>query len=506
MRYDRLMAKPRRAQKVRKKEDFTALLSELFRRRSTARPPVYAWSLDRIKKARDAQLRGDFAQPSKLADSSLTDDAIFVAFGNRLAPHRAISTEIVPADDSKKAATMAVEADALYGPYGIALTIQTMLNVGGALVNFGVAFLRLSRQVRDDGTRVDLYASYWPIEHVRWDEYKRCFVTSAEDERGSMMVDVEIHHGDGEWVIIADREHEPWKHGAILSTALLWARHAFANADWARNSKSHGNPKVVGELPSGMPLQNPDGSLTPEAAAFADMLRDLASEDSPVGVRPSGSKTEIVANNSTQWQVFKELSDNAAKGAARVYLGTDGVLGAAGGAPGVDITALFGVAATLVQGDLETIELCLSTGLLEPWAALNFGDSTLAPKRKYLIPRAEEQSKIMAIADREAKFYDAVKAAKGAGFAITQDWVNETAKRYQVKAPIVPAAAEKAPTVPLAPTDVIDFLTPNQVLATIGVPPDATDPEGNTKIRVLRAREEAAKAASDRAATSPPSA
>lgn len=487
------MAKPKRATTVRKAEDFKAAISALFRDRPHARQPVYSWTLERIKSARDSQLRGDFREAARLAESSRTDDAIFVAFGNRLAPHRAIGVKIKPASDVRKAILIAEEGDALYGPKGIGLTPETMLNVGGCLVDHGVAFLHLDHRPREDGSRVDMYATYWPIEHVRWDEQKRCYLTHAHTADGGFISDVEIRHGEGEWVIIADREHEPWKHGAIIATALIWGRHAFANADWARGSRSHGNAKVVGELPQGVALQDEDGKLTPEAEAFHSLLRDLASEDSPVGIRPAGAKTEVVANGSSAWQVWKELAADAGKGAARIYLGTDGVLGAAGGAPGVDITALFGVAATLVQGDLETIERCLKTGLLDVWAATNFGDSSLAPTREYLIPRPENQSKILALAERETAFFAVIDAAKKAGVEITQTWLDETAARYDVKAPTLPAAAEKAPTVPLAPTDVIDFLTPNQVLATVGIAPDPTDPDGNTKIRIIRAREQAAK-------------
>lgn len=488
------MAKPKRASTVRSIEEFARLVS-VVKDRPHGRVPVYSWTLERIKDARDAQLRGDFREAARLAESSKTDDAIFVAFQNRLAPHRAISVKVTPKDDSRKAALIAEEADALFGPKGIGLTPETMLNVGGALVDHGLAILRVSKQPREDGSRVDLFANYWPIEHVRWDEHRRCLLTGAHNATGGYVADVEIRHGDGEWIVIADREHEPWKHGAILSTALIWGRHAFANADWARGSRSHGNAKVVGELPANMPLQDETGALSKEAVAFLALLRDLASEDSPVGIRPAGAKTDVVANGSSAWQVWKELAADAAKGAARIYLGTDGVLGAAGGAPGVDIAALFGVAATLVQGDLETIERCLKTGLLDVWTAINFGDSSLAPTREYMIPRSENQSKVLALAEREKAFFAAISAAKSAGFTVDQAWVNEAAKRYDVPAPVMPAAAEKAPTVPLAPTDIIEYLTPNQVLATVGLPPDAADPDGDTKIRVLRAREEAAAAA-----------
>src|SRR5262249_10848254 len=149
--------------------------------------------------------------------------------------------------------------------------------------------------------------------------------------------------------------------------------------------------KVIGEMPEGVPLQK-DGALSDEAAAMVELLRAIASGDSPIGIRPAGSKTDFLVNTSTAWQIFENLSTNAEKAAARIYLGTDGTLGAQGGAPGVDIKALFGVASTIVEGDLECLERGFKTGTIEPWTALNFGDSSLAPTRKYLLPDPDLQT------------------------------------------------------------------------------------------------------------------
>jgi hypothetical protein len=403
--------------------------------------------LEQIFAARDAQLRGNFRLPAQMAAAMLTDDALSVAFENRLAPQRTIGVSIKPADDSRRALSVAAEADALYGASGIALTMATRLNVHGCLVQHRVAFLHLTRQVRDDGSRVDLFASYWPIEHVRWDEYKRCFLTTAELEDGTRSgAEVEIRHGDGEWIIIADREHRPWLHGAILPGALIWSRHAGGKYDWSAASRTHGNAKVMGELPEGVALQDSAGALTEEAASFLAMLQAVASSSAEAGIRPAGSKTDYLVNGSSAWQVWKELVLVEDRAAARVYLGTDGTLGAVGGAPGVDIVTLLGVASTLVQGDLETIERCLLTGLFEVWTAINFGDSTLAPSLRYQIPRLEEEAEVEALGKREALFFDALDRARALGLLIDQPWIDATAKRYRVTAPKLPEPTDPTAT------------------------------------------------------------
>jgi hypothetical protein len=428
----------KRAQKIRKAAEFSDA------RAIAARPPPGNRSLEgvtveQIYAARSAQMRGDFKLAADMADAMRTDDALFTAYQNRLAPQRSIGVAMKPASEKSKAASIADEAEALYGAGGIALTMATLLNVHGCLVNHGVAFLRLTRQVRDDGSRVDLYANFWPIRHVRWDEYKRGYYTRIEAADGSFVGgEVEIVHGNGEWVIVAAHESEPWKHGVVLPAGVVWARHAFAANDWTAGSATHGNAKPIGTLPEGVAMQSAAGVPSAEAAAFLELLEKIASAQAPSGVKPFGYQIDYLVNSSQAWQVWKELVLVAEKAAARIYLGTDGTLGAAGGAPGVDITELFGVASTLVQGDLETIEACLQTGLLDVWAAINFGDSALAPSRRYQIPRPEEEGEVEALGKRDALFFDALDRAKALGLVIDQPWVDATAERYRVTAPKLP--------------------------------------------------------------------
>jgi hypothetical protein len=243
--------------------------------------------------------------------------------------------------DKGKALSVAKEADALYGVDGVGIEAGALDDINGCLVNHGVAFGMNVAVPRDDGSRVDFFHKYWPIEFVRWDDILQMFVTRVDPETvapGDMLqqnsalgyigsYEVPICHGDGRWTIYANHATEPFKQeAAILPALAVWARHAFALRDWAKGSVAHGNAKFVGEMPAGVALQN-GTALTAEATAMVMLLRDLASGDTPVGIRPAGSKTDMVTNNSTAWQVWNELVGNGEKAAARIYLGTDGTLG-----------------------------------------------------------------------------------------------------------------------------------------------------------------------------------
>ena len=445
-------APSKRARKIRNANEFD--VAGLIRAMQLAPPPTalgaYSWNLVDIVNARNAQMIGRFKMAARLAESMRTDDAIHVARSNRLAPLRSIKVKLEPAKGAG-AGKIANEAEALFGDKGVGINPDTMRDIHDCLVVHSVAFALAVPTMREDGSRVDYALRYWPIEFVRWDPHARVFKTQVDGG-----FEETICHGDGRWIIFQEGEFEPFKNGALLAAAMVWARHAFAVRDWSKSSVAHGTAKVIGEMPAGVALQktvtNADGSTSAapsdEAAAMMILLQAIASSDAAVGLRPAGSKTDFLTNLSTAWQVFSELVLNAEKAAARIFQGTDALLGATGGAPGVDITALFGVATTKVLGDIECIERALQTGLIEVWTAVNFGTSALAPSRKYQVPNADADALKKSLADRTAAFSAALKGRKDAGLEVTQEDVDGLAADFQVRsftvvqAPVAkPAAA-----------------------------------------------------------------
>jgi phage gp29-like protein len=438
-------APSKRAKRLRTADEFDVRRLALQLQAPKSTTGAYAWSLEDIRGARDAQMLGQFRRAVRLAESMRTDDALFVARGNRLAPQRSVEVQIVPSGGAR-GKQPASEADGLFGRNGIGLTSDTIADIHGSLVDHGVAFSCNRTQVRDDGSRTDVFVSAWPTEWVRWDAYERAFKTQTEGGFEETIV-----HGDGRWTVYCNHELEPFKHGVLLAAALVWARHAFGVRDWAKGSVAHGNAKVVGKMPEGVSLQKEDGTLSDEAAAFLELLKAVAGSDSPAGIAPFGSDLTYLVNGSSAWQIFQELVNNAEKAAARIYLGTDGTLGATGGAPGVDIQALLGVASTLVEGDLECLERGFRTGILEPWTAMNWGDSSLAPTRKYMLPDPDKAALKQALATRSAAFYADLKGTREAGIPLTQEHVDALAAAYGVIAPKLPEAPTAAPSPAPAP-------------------------------------------------------
>lgn len=487
------MGRPsRRARTVRESNEFN--LAQLIGRLMSPTPSVglYAWDLEKIRAARNAQMAGNFELPVRMAEAMRTDDALFTAYENRLAPQRCIGVKLVAAAKTANAERIRNEAEGLFGAQGIGVTTETLADINGTFANHGLAIGVNTWTPRPDGSRIDVEMKAWPLEWVRWNPTERCLMTRTHNGP-----EVPIVHGNGRWAVFAKHELEPWKQSAcVLPGSFVWARHAYGLGDWSSSSKTHGQAKVVGEMPDGVPLQGDDGGLSSEAQAFLTLLEMLYASDFPVGIRPSGSKTDFVANGSTAWQVFSELVMNAEKGAARIYLGTDGMLGSVGGAPGVDIAALFGVATTKVQGDLGCIERGLFTGVIQPWCAINHGDSTLAPTRDYEMPDADADAESDSYAKRMESFNRDVDKLRANGFTVDQATVNELAKQYRVTAPLLPEESKKAPTITLAPTDIARVVKVNEARASAGLGPltladGSADPDGFLTVEEFSAKKTA---------------
>lgn len=444
---------------------------------------VFSWSLPMIRAARDAQMLGQFKAPVLLARAMRTDAALFVAYHNRISPQIAVEAKLVGAGGARgERARARAEVSCI-------IPRSTLAGINGTLANHGVAIGYIEQEVNESGTRIDFRLTEWPLEFVRWDTTRECFMTKVRDGFEQPIV-----HGDGRWIVFRKFDVDPWTQEAcVIPGAIAWFAHMNGIRDWASASTSHGQAKVVGELPAGVALQGKDGALNPEAQKMLDMLQDIVSGESGAAVRPSGSKTDFLSNGSTAWQVFKELVDNIEKAASRIYLGTDAVLGAQGGAPGVDISLLFGVSTTKIQGDFAAIEEGLNTGFLQPWAALNYGDSAYAPSFAYQLPDPDAEEKVEQYDKRLAAFFARLKDYRDAGMSITQDVVNALACEYKVTPPTLAPAAAQSVKLDIAPTDVAKCFTIDEIRASQGGIPLGT-PRG--KMTIPQA-DEADKAAAD---------
>ncbi len=421
-------------------------------------------------------MRGDFKRPVRLGEALRTEACLFTAYHNRLAPHNAIETELVPAPGVRG------EAVAKRAAQSVHMSRSMLEGVVGTLANHGVAILKNVHVVSEDGTRTEFHVEEWPLEHVKWNAHRE--VLETRTKRGEI---VDIVHGNGTWTVVRKFQNLPWTQEAcLLPAAMLWAGVAFGMSDWASTLKSHGQAKIAAQLPQLFALlESTEGGamqLTPEARGVLQTLQDMVSGEAGAGLFPHGTEVDFLANGSSAWQVFKEFIENREKSAQRIYSGTDATMGSQGGAPGVDISFLFGVQTTKVQGDFNAIQQAVDTGVYQPWCAINEGDSRLAPSLRYKLPDPDAAAK----SDEQAKRFDRLFAAlekyKENGMAITQAVVNSLARMFGIteNIPELASGDTKAVPIPLAPTDIARVVRVGPALRSLGLDPFGDERDGMT--------------------------
>lgn len=446
-------------ERVRKAEEFAIPVPRKPPRRTG---PTHCWDLDQIIAARNAQMRGDFALAVKLAKAMRTDDAQFIAYRNRLAPQKAIAATLVPAPGARGEAVAKKAGRSVIAPRHV------LTSIVGTLADHGIAIGYIERDTNEEGTRVNMRLTEWPLEFVKWNESREVLETRTRDA-GT----IDIVHGNGEYVVFRGIGNEPWSQEAcIIPGALVWPSHAYGIRDWNSTAKSHGLAKLAAEMQEGVPLAKDDGTLHAQAESVLNTLTDLSEGEAGAGIFPHGAKPQVLYNGSNAWQIFDTLEGNRAKAFARIYLGTDAILGSVGGAPGIDIAELFRVASGIFQGDFRALEEGLRTGLYEPWTAINEGDSRLAPSLKYELPDPDENKRSEQEAAKLERVHTEIERRKKNGMAVTQEVVAELCKVHAVRAvPVLAPATQASVPITLAPTDFARVVRVDEARGSGGLPP-----------------------------------
>ncbi len=421
----------------------------------------FSWTLEDIRKARDSQERGHFSLAVRLAEAFRTDDAMFVPYCARVSTLSAVKLCWAPGKSTREVAATSRAERYIVAPQHVRQAIQ------GTLINHGIAIGYVLQIPSADGRNVTFTLSEWPLEHVYYNAARAMLQTRVLDGNP-----VDITHGDGRWIVFAKFGVTPWAQDAcVMPGAFVWAAHALGLSSWASAADSHGRPKVTGTLPENAKL-GAAGALSAEAEALLNTLGAMMSGQTDVGALPYGAKAEVLINESSAWQVFDKLTSNRERAAARIYLGTDAILGATGGAPGVDIESLFEVASTVLQNDVEALERGYREGMIVPWAVMHGEDPELITCWEYDLPDPDKAKR----AEQEATAIDrlsaAFKAMKETGLDVTQETIDALTRVLGVSVPCTLAAVEtRAIPLQLAPTDVAKVVTINEARAAQGLPP-----------------------------------
>jgi hypothetical protein len=417
------MAASKRAKRIRQASEF-----DLVR---LSRPPVTprrtaglgGWDADSILSAREAQQRGDYRRPAQLVAALQTDPAIYSARKNRLAPTGGLGVSVVAGSDTVRGRAIRDEAEALFGVRGVGIAQTTIESLHGALADHGEAVGVLVWTPRPDGSRIDVQLVAWPMDYVRHELHSGRLLAFRDD--GSTE---EVVHGDGRWVVIRSAEIRPYEYGAIVPLARVFEQRAYGSRDRGLAAGSIGTPKIAGTLPEGVPIGSPEGQ------AFYSAVENMHGM-LPYMVGPYGSKVEMLGGGSAQHQIFADILASGASEASRVYLGSDEPGATEGGSNYIRSQRLFGVRNDVVENDLRALELGILSGVILPWTAVNFGDSSLAPTRRWEMPDPDQDARLDSLGRRRQAFYADLQSAERAGVVVDQAFVDDLAREYGISAP-----------------------------------------------------------------------
>lgn len=331
------------------------------------------------------------------------------------------------------------------------------------------------------------------VWHPRWLRHDwmtgRWLLTTAEGE-------VEVVPGDGRWILFTPYGGlRPWTQGAWRPIAFAWVLKQFALHDRARHSEVLGSAARVGTVPTGA-----------DEDIRRKWLRDLKNlgRDNAMVIE-QGYKLELVEATGRTWEIYTaqiEWADRAiAITLAGQFVTTEGTKGFSNGTIHAEIRH------DLIRFTAESLATCLHEQGLRPWAVENYGGGAAndnnaaadtAPWARWdTQPPADKLARAQALQALGSAISALDAALAPSGVRVD---ARELAGEYAVALVELPATGAKAPTIALAPTDVVKIVKVDEARAAAGVgpwtnPDGSRSPDGQLTVAQFAAKAEAAAVA-----------
>jgi len=372
------------------------------------------WTVERIRRHRDAFQEGRVYQGKRLARFFKRDANVVGALGQRVAPWMGCPHTLEGGSEVARK-----ELETMLGARGTLLQSPTKRAVAEDLVMCGMSVLQTTYRPRKDGTRWDPIVEEWDLESVDRDRYG--YFAMTKDGR------IPIVHGDGKWTIIKTTEKHPHENGAVIPISLHVASRGHSIVDRASGGRAIGHPKLHAELPEKIAVNSDVGkSLDLAVGKLWDGVRHI--------VTAAGTKLAKVEFAGTGWQIFR---DGPKLDKSDIFLALTGQDGSAANEGGSYTKALIleGILFSWVTEDVGAGSSGYTTGILRPWAAVNTGDANNAPAICWPLPDPEVNAMIGAIAERHIKFAASIKAHRENGVEITPEFYAAHAREFRITVP-----------------------------------------------------------------------
>lgn len=272
--------------------------------------------------------------------------------------------------------------------------------------------------------------------------------------------------GDGQWIHYTPYgATRPWARGAWRAIAFAWIVKQFALHDRARFSEVFGQPIRVGIAPPGANERSRQRWLS--------SLKNLGRDASIV--LPPGYDLKLVSVGASEGGVgvFDQQIQWADRAIAVVLAGQ---IVTTEGTPGFNTGSIHeSIKADIIGYTANSISTTLHEQDVRPWAILGFGSASDAPVPQWDTTLPEDQERKAAAmrgaADAISKL-DEVLAPSGRRVDAMK-----IVERFGIPTIELPSQRSAAPTVQLAPTDVVKVVRVDEARAGAGLSP-LGGPEG----------------------------
>lgn len=363
---------------------------------------LVSWTWKDVQQALLAHESGDFRLSGKLATSFNRDSRIKGCMGIRTRAMVGLPFSMVPPDARtgalrRQARKIARETQVSWKRVCSEATARALVR---DKILMGVAVAQIVWSVVD-GKFIPT-VEHWPAEWVRYN------VTSRAFEVWTLTGYVEIHGGDGKWIVWAEDASRSWLEGDVLSLGVPFILRAFTYRDWARFNERHGLPIMM--------IREPAGADPDKAKAFFQSLREAGSTGVMRLPRGQGGKdydAEMLEAKDSSWQAFQELIKIINVDIAVLELGGNLNAEVSGGSLAA-AKEQSQVRMDLVESDSEGFGDVMQDQLMRHVVRLNYGAELedLAPRPTY-DPTPPEDAK--ARADTRAKDAESVERFQRAG-------------------------------------------------------------------------------------------
>ena len=339
--------------------------------------PIVAttWTVPEVLSAIERHEEGDFSESALLVRSFGRDDRISAVRGTRI---RALSGRngagfaLNPSEDGHRSRrkpivkrvekwwTSSVTETALWG------LLEPLIDLGVSIAR--IHWGRVGREWRP------IRIQPWPMEYVRWDELRGCYMAMTKDQG-----EVEVRPGTGEWIVIEGGGTFGYLAGAVRAMGLPFLYRSFTWKDWVRYCEKHGVPILAIEEPT----SSSNGKDQANKDTFYKRLKTLGREGIirlPRWDDKNKYDAKMIEPRALSWPAFQNLLVRLETSIAIYYLGQNLSTEVTGGSYAAAL-AQDRVRLDYLAADAEALSTALREQLLMPWGRFNFDwwEDALAP-------------------------------------------------------------------------------------------------------------------------------